>query len=301
MLCGGIIEETNTLLDIEIFPQVENCQLPGLWQGFNGPTGPSIFQHGTDILLCGSDENACWKLDHENTNWSKFNTLLMQEYPTSSVQMINGTYLFADSKATHMIMEFIAHNKKEWQSGTEIPGNVITPCVVDISDDEFLIIGGYDSDTQHPSGRILKFNTKYKKWTDTAIKLEPELQRHRCYTFNKKVIITGGLSGMNQQKTSVTKIIDIHDNGELKIRQAGNMTENRVDHGMGVIEIDNEYKVIAFGGSDGGTFLNSVEIWNDINETWSKSSLVLRQPKSSFSFGTFPTELLCPNSKLTKN
>ena len=123
------------------------------------------------------------------------------------------------------------------------------------------------------------------------------LTEHRCLHFNGKIIITGGSIG--NEMTASTKIIDTGDDGQLRIRKVGNMTSVRASHGMGMINMDNEVKAIVFGGI--GDLAGSVEIWNDIEETWSKSSLVLDVHREQFGFVTLPTELLCPKFKLKRN
>ena len=285
--------------DVEILPYKENCSLPKLW----GPIDyPSIFQHGSDILLCGNEgnEGICWKLNRNNAEWVRYNSLLTtKNHPFYVVSMKSETFLFGRSTDDNNnfigVSDVLKHRSDTWQKGPELPSGFLHnrilegSCGIKISDDELLIIGG-----SAPETTVLKLNTSENSWHNTTINLSAF--DHRCIVLNRKIIITGGIGLYS------TFIIDILDDDKLELRGGGNLSKHRQEHGMGIINLDSEFKVIAFGGvSTTGEEHNSVEMWNDSEETWSNSGLILQKPKLKFGFGTFPTELLCPNAKLSKN
>lgn len=301
LIGGGGALNSQTFGDLEVFPSQDNCQIPNLQTMISGLTGviyPSIFQHGKDILLCGGafNEGECWKLDIKNRKWTHFNSLLnSRNYPASVVSMKNETYILGGS-ADIRANENLKHSSRNWQQEPYIPGNhLYGGCGVKISDEEILIIGGYSVEE-----RILKFNTSNKTWHNTSIEI-PQLRDHSCINHGGKILISGG-GDYDVTAMSKTYVLDIGDDGDLKIREVGRMIEARSAHGMGIVKLNNELKVITFGGQGiNSNDLNSVEIWNDLNETWSKSSLIIKQPKYGFGYATIPTELLCPNVKLKSN
>ena len=54
-------------------------------------------------------------------------------------------------------------------------------------------------------------------------------------------------------------------------------------HGMGVVTINGEDRLAVFGGYDGGTTLDSVELYNSETEKWEISDLKLNKARSGFS------------------
>ena len=83
---------------------------------------------------------------------------------------------------------------------------------------------------------------------------------------------------------------------EISIRKGGNMSEGRSSHGMGIIDLNNEPTLVAFGGTNGPSYFDSVDIWDDINETWKLSNITMKKERSDFAHSTVPTELLCPEN-----
>ena len=83
----------------------------------------------------------------------------------------------------------------------------------------------------------------------------------------------------------------------MNIRTGGSLNVARVNHGMGLINIDNSSVFIVFGGTThpyGGEILSSMEVWDPVNESWTISTtLNLTEPRYSLGFVTVPNELLC--------
>ena len=94
--------------------------------------------------------------------------------------------------------------------------------------------------------------------------------------------MTGGYSG---EYIKSTEIINVSDG---KSRKAGNLNVARSWHGMGIANIDQKSKLIAFGGYN-GSCLNSVEEWDNENETWKMSTLKLSEAKAHFGTCQLPS------------
>ena len=77
-----------------------------------------------------------------------------------------------------------------------------------------------------------------------------------------------------------TEVLD-SENGGVTI--ASPMNSNRIDHGIGVVIINGENKLVVFGGYDGRNKLDSVELYNTETEKWETSDLKLSEARSGFS------------------
>ena len=58
-------------------------------------------------------------------------------------------------------------------------------------------------------------------------------------------------------------------------------------HGMGIINLNGYSTLVAFGGENSklrGKYLDSVEEWNDKEETWTLSTLKLSEGRSDFGY-----------------
>ena len=80
-----------------------------------------------------------------------------------------------------------------------------------------------------------------------------------------------------------TEILDPEDGN---VTMASPMNSKRVDHGMGVVTINGENKVAVFGGYDGRSLLDTVELYNTQTEKWEMADFKLRESKSTFGFLT---------------
>ena len=53
---------------------------------------------------------------------------------------------------------------------------------------------------------------------------------------------------------------------------------------MGVVTINGEERLAVFGGSDGRTWLDSVELYNSQTGKWETTDIKLKEGKSNFGF-----------------
>ena len=306
IISGGSNGIVGNLAEVEVLEEDGDCELPSL--PYSIFTSPIIFQHGKDVLLCGGEDvnsKKCLKLDFFNSLWIPFNNLSHPRVHSPAIQMKSETYLLGGtSPESVMTSDILSHDSQTWKKGPDIPSPGLNEgCGVRISDTDFLIIGGRNT------RRILRFNTESNEWSNPSIELQFERVGHRCFMIDRKVIVTGGTDKNPEvvRATNSTEIIDLGINGEMYIRKGNDMNERRQTHGIGFIYIDNTPQIVIFGGFDVYPdpypipgYKDTVEIWNNANETWMTSNLTLNQGKFEFGFASLPTELLCPYFKLKK-
>ena len=137
------------------------------------------------------------------------------------------------------------------------------------------LIGG-----QNTPNRILKFNVEDRSFKELPTKLNVERSGgHMCALIpnTNKIMITGGY---NNGYLDSTEILDTEDGSVTMI--ASPMNSKRDGHGMGVVTINGENKLAVFGGYDGRTQLDSVEVYNTKTEKWEMTDLELSEAKYYF-------------------
>ena len=289
VIAGGRIRSNQATSKVEEIQESgrTQCQLPRLPKAIEA--SPSMFQYKNQIILCGGSSNLeqCWKLTEGS--WVPFNQLSYERNAATLIPTPQGPYIFGGrssrSKDTSEIMK-----NSQWVQGPSIPDGFIAGCGAMISNDELVLIGGIPK-----LDRILVLNTTSNVWTNSQISLHEKRAAHACISYNSKILIVGGDAPGNDHPTS-TEVIDVHENGRLSIRKARNLNTFRTGHGIGLITLDNVPTVVVFGGyNKQDKYLDSVEIWDDDNETWITSKkLKLNTAKSTFGFASVPTKLLCP-------
>ena len=282
-IVGG--SDGSSLKTTEIIPQGRTCSsnsLPSLPTGIDKQ--PSLVQTSEEeILLCGGRGNEQKCLELKDNQWQEEHSNLKNSRRyASAVSMPVGILLFGgeDSRTT---WEWLPSGTNQWQSGTTIiPGDRFEMgCAVKINDKDILLIGGHLTYKQ-----VLKFNTNTKAFTNLGDVLNQERSDHACALYQDKVIITGG-----RRSDSSTEIINLND--LTTAYTTGNFVQARYGHGLVVVHVDNKPTVLAVGGLGNG-ILDSIEMWNPTNETWTMTSMKLTEPKSNFGILSLPTHLLCP-------
>ena len=286
MIAGGY--NGSQLSTVEVLGEEgQNCKLPNLPKGISYV--PSIFNHGNNIILCGGqhNENSCLRLDGQE--WLHFNNLTHERTQSSAIAIKGqGSFIFGGEN-NKLTSEFLPLGDNKWQNGSDIDKGTYESCVVKVTDQELLIIGG--TDTPY---RILKYNLTSEAsdnpWKELDAKLKQGRQDHACHVFNGKVIITGGRHLGESLKS--TEILDLNS---MKLKKGGEMNESRYRHGMGVITWKGKPILIAFGGRLAHrNYWKSVEFWNDSTETWTfLHELNLKEPKMAFGYATIPTDMIC--------
>ena len=77
---------------------------------------------------------------------------------------------------------------------------------------------------------------------------------------------------------------EILDTLNGSVIMASPMNFGRQGHGMGVLTIDGEERLVVFGGDDGDRKHDSVELYNTKTEKWETTNIKLRTPRNDFGF-----------------
>ena len=96
-------------------------------------------------------------------------------------------------------------------------------------------------------------------------------------------MITGGYTFSEGTWLDSTQILDTEGGS---VTMGSPMNSRRSGHGMSVVTINEKDRLAVFGGFDGRSLLNSVELYNTETEKWETSDLKLSEARSGFSFLT---------------
>ena len=282
VLVAGGLNGSYSLSSMEIISDIESqTQLPNL------PTeihGPSMLRQNNTILLCGGANNYQSCIQLNSGSWSHHSSLTSNRWfssatSTSSASFLFGGYRYNYGQAT---FEFLQHSSQsQWQAGqTDIPGGGLRfGCAVTISDDQILLIGGFEA-----WKRILSFNTTTHTFKQLPISLSQGRHRHACVRIpgTEKILVTGGFYYGGIYLDSVELIDMVTGN----ISNTAPMKVKRRQHGMGIMTFNNEEKVIAFGGWDGSNRLDSIEVYHEDTQTWNLLEKKLSEHKNAFGYLT---------------
>ena len=233
--------------------------------------------HNGKILLCGGNGNSdkCLQLDHGT--WKEHSTLNKKRTLHSAVTTQTATFIFGGCYS-NKTYEYLLKDSTTWLMGkTEIPGpgfhrgyaNAIK------SEQEIWLIGGIETQK-----RILRFNVNDHTFEELPFQLNVGRRYHKCAFIpnTSKIMITGGYSDDGYLDSA--EVLDTEDG---KVTMASPMNSKRDGHGMGVVTINGENKLAVFGGHDGRTRLDSVELYNTKTEKWETSDFKLSKVRSGFS------------------
>ena len=234
----------------------------------------SMVAHNGTILLCGGgyNEKQCLQLDHGT--WKEHSTLNEKRVWHSAVRTQTATFIFGGyySKTTY---EYLPKDSNEWMLGkTEIPGGFVDGYAISVKSEQGIwLIGGLTAEK-----RIISFDVRSHTFQVLPFQLNVGRVRHRCAFIpnTNKIMITGG-------NKSSTEVLDTEDGG---VTMACPMNSKRSGHGIGVVTINGEDRLAVFGGFDGRTKFDSVELYNSETEKWETSDLKLSEARSSFSYLT---------------
>ena len=110
--------------------------------------------HKEQVLFCGGKKEigyrlGCYQLrgnswiDH--SHWKDSEYELHPRFQMMQVTMPKGVYILSlPVESNALVVDFLPKHSSIWQSGGPLPaGRMSAGCVVKISDDEFLVIGGF--------------------------------------------------------------------------------------------------------------------------------------------------------------
>ena len=244
--------------------------------------GSSMVAHNGTILLCGGigNDQKCLQLHH--VTWKEHSILTKKRFYHSVVTTQTATFLFGGnySETTY---EYLPKDSTKWLMGkTEIPGGFRSGCAIAVkSGQEIWLIGGIGNEK-----RILSFNVESHTFQVLPFQLSVGRWFHRCAFIpnTNKIMINGGnYYARGNNVLDSAEVLDIEGGS---VTMASPMNSKRSGHGMGVFTINGKDRLAVYGGFDGRTLLDSVELFNILTGKWEFSDFKLSEPKSHFSFLT---------------
>ena len=236
--------------------------------------------HNDTILMIGGIANSenCLQLDLGT--WKYHSTLAdwqtgeFGRFCHSAVATQEATFVFG-GMGSYFTYEYLPKGSNTWLKGkTKIPGGFDGCAIAVKSGEEILLFG----ECEYNEKRILSFNVKNHTFRELATELNVSRSSgHKCAFIpnTNKIMITGGLCD------DFTEIFDTEDES---ITLASPLNSDRNNHGMGVLTINGEDRLVVFGGSAYGPKLDSIEIYNAKTGKWETTDMKLTEAKEDFGF-----------------
>ena len=298
VIAGGCDERERDTTSVEIIGQQDkyfkDIPIPELPYHIKGY---SLVMHDSQILLCGGvleifhfsrKSRQCLTLI--DGRWSKHSTLNMVRFQASIVSTNVATFAFGGTKNPFSFIpndnyndtyEYLPKNSATWKMGkTQIPTGFYCGFAINNNEDrEIWLVGGKGTEN-----RILSFDVQNHTFREMSFKLNVGRYVHKCAFIpgTNKIMVTGGRN--NQNFFNSTEIIDIESE---TVTMANPMNTIRFAHGIGNMTINNEERLVVFGGPQSG---NSVEVYNPHSQTWQNTNIELKN--STYAFGFLSTKLI---------
>ena len=244
--------------DVNLIPRnAKKIQIPNLPYE-NGYS--SMVVHDGAILLCGGTKESHPKngdlrcLQLEQGAWLEHSTLNRGRIYASAVTTSKATFIFGGI-TNGTTYEYLPKGSDTWQLGiNKIPDQFKQGFAIEVKiDQEIWLIGG--EGTGH---RILSFDINDHTFHELPMKLKESRLGHQCAFIpgSNKLIITGGYDYKRTYRKhnrrvrpfiASTEIIAI-DDGSYIHTMSNPLNFARFGHGIGVITIDDEDKLVVFGG-----------------------------------------------------
>ena len=288
ILTGGSGPKDKSSIEIIYSDSKSKLTLPNLpHQGKNS----SIFTHNGTLMVCGgSNENAkkCYQL--VNGFWTKFTSdLKIKRCGASVVTTSEATFIFGGI-FDPTSFEYLPKNGKNWKLGeNEIPKDFYHGSAVEVkSKQEIWLIGGKGG-----CCRILVFNIKTHIFKELGSILKWCRIHHACISTildgNEVILVTGG-TGTGILSGKSPKSVEIINTQDGKVTMLSNrMVLPRIGHGIGILKIENQEKIVIFGGTDGeNNHYDSVEIFDEKTKDWKLAeNMKMSEARYFFSFTNF--------------
>ena len=265
IICGG-----KSINDVEVLSENNSYKVPDL--PFGCIFTPLMCLHNGVILV--HHDTRLFQL--RNNNWIHHSGLNKTRY-SAAIATTKSSTTFIFGGKDEPTYEYLEKNSTTWKLGrTKIPDGFRAGQAIPTSEDEIWLIGGY------PKGdRILSFNIYDHTFKELPLKLINGGKKLKCSiipgTNNIMVISNDGVEAeiLNVEEKNVTK--------------TASLNIPRLFFGMGVLAIDNQERLVVFGG-DGK---DSVEAFYPESGMWKISDIRLTKPKYCFgSLSTFADSLL---------
>ena len=297
IIVGG--REYMQLTDVEVItPDLGIKRLPRLYN-FQTFVSSSMVIHDGNILLCGGICNQQECLSFNHGSWKLHSTLNKPRVSASIATTRSATFMFGGGFKEECLntYEYLPKGSTTWQLGkTKIPTYIAHASAIPVkSDQEIWLIGGAAS-----CKKIISFNIKDHTFQELPSKLIVGRSGQRCAFIPKtnKIIITGGIDHELYEITKQgnelysTEILDTKDGS---ITMASPMNFKRAYHGIGLLTIDDEDRLVVFGGSVDDNF---VEVFNAKTGKWELTDVALKINK--YAFGFLSTKLSLLSNKATR-
>ena len=237
--------------------------------------GSSMVLGGGTILWTGA--KGCYQL--EKGTWKEHSTLNKPRIYHSAVSINSATFLFG-GRCSRNTYEYLPKDSTTWLVGnTEIPIGFEQGCAIAVkSEKEIWLIGGVETEK-----RILSFNVNDHTFQVLDSELNIGRTGHRCAIIpnTKKIMITGGNDAYS---LGFSEIINVEDGIVI---MASPIDSSRSDHGMGFVTINNEDRLVIFGGQKNyKKTKDCIEIYNAKADNWETSCFKLKKPLANFDFLT---------------
>ena len=155
---------------------------------------------------------------------------------------------------------------------------------------QILMCGGWNNEL-----KCLQLN--HGNWMQHS-KLTKYRLRHSAATLQSASFVFGGFVSQERPvyscafipHTNKIMISGGHDASEIldtldgSVTMASPMNFGRQGHGMGVLTIDGEERLVVFGGDDGDRKHDSVELYNTKTDKWETTNIKLKMPRNDFGF-----------------
>jgi len=270
-----------------------NKKLPDLPEDIS--ESAMVLHNGT-ILLCGGrykNQKKCLKLDQGT--WTEHSTLNMERVGHSVVSTQNTTFIFGGEDSSETTYEYLPKDSTTWITGkTKIPAPFYNGSAIVVKpDQEIWLIGAQGMDGYDSPSSIISFNVHDHTFRVLPIQMKVSRDDYKCAFIpnTNKIMVTGGIaygysSEYGYPDLDVSEIIDV-ENGSVNVAEP--MNAKRADHGIGVIAINGEERLVVLGGDNEGKWLDSVEIYNSQTKKWETTEMKLKDP--SVSFGVLSVKL----------
>ena len=236
-----------------------------------------VLHNGTILLIGGSNnERKCLQLD--SGTWKEHSKLTDHRCGHSVVATPTATFIFGGirrgprSQFFRQTYEYLPKDSTTWIKGkTQIPIRFCNGSAIALSEQEILLISTF-CDT------ILCFNVSDHTFRELPYQLNVKFRQGHRSAFipnTKKLMITGGWDRNNESINS-TEILDIEDGS---VTMASPMHLKRAFHGLGVITINGQDRLAAFGGHADD---DSVELFNAETVTWETTEMKFEDSNKRF-------------------
>jgi len=296
LITGG--HASDSFSSVEVFPSTSGCSPPDLPAGRH--THTTFLTSGLNpvVATCGGEVGdgytvSCLVLDKSNHRWDESRmgnlTIFRRKAAAATLNSVGVFIIGGVATNNERTSDFLAAGTMQWQEGPALPVDMWEPCAVTITPTSFLAIYEY---------HIREFDaaidgpTSIDGWREAGS--WPRLKTSRtywpgCAKIGQKVIIAGGYN--NGEALRSSEVLDL-DSREITAGE--DMASPRCFFHLATIRRGGLEKVLAVGGRDASSYVNTVEELVEVEEstTWRKADSFLG--RSLFGAEAFPEEFLCP-------